>query len=191
MAEGDRRALYVYHPFLDTIAHLSGVASGEWVEYLTKVDRAASAIAERLPAGWGLVVTGDHGLVNIAPGDRIDVTDAPELLEGVRMLAGEARARHVHVEVGAYDDVLGAWRERLGDGAWVVPGEEAIEAGWFGPAVADRVRPRIGDVVAAARDRTGVFQKEVDPLQFTLVGHHGSLTPEEQLVPLLVARRGG
>jgi hypothetical protein len=190
LQDAGRGAVYAYHPFLDTTGHLRGVGSPEWLEYLTKVDQAAGAIADRLPSGWALVITGDHGMVNLDDGDRIDVADAPDLLEGVRFLAGEARARHVHVEAGADDDVLAAWRGHLGDRAWVLLGEEAIEAGWFGPVVADRVRPRIGDVVAAARDRTGVFQKEVDPLHFTLIGHHGSLTPEELLVPLLVVRGG-
>lgn len=191
LGAGGRGAVYAYHPFLDTTGHLRGVGSPEWLEYLGKVDQAAEAIASRLPAGWALVITGDHGMVNLEAEDRIDVADAPDLLTGVRLLAGEARARHVHVEAGADDDVLAAWRGRLGDRMWVVPGEEAIDAEWFGSVVPDRVRPRIGDIVAAARDRTGVFQREVDPLQFTLVGHHGSLTPEEQLVPLLVARAGG
>jgi hypothetical protein len=104
------------------------------------------------------------------------------------MLAGEARARHVHVAAGARDDVLAIWTDRLGDQMWIATRDEAIDAGWFGPKVADHVRPRIGDIVAAARDRMGIFQKDVDPLQFTLVGHHGSMTPEEQLVPLLEVR---
>jgi hypothetical protein len=68
---------------------------------------------------------------------------------------------------------------------WVVSGEEAVDGGWFGPRVEDRVRPRIGDVVAAAHGSVGVFQRDVDPLQAMLVGHHGSMTSAEQLVPLL------
>ena len=107
------------------------------------------------------------------------------------MLAGEARARHVHAWPGAEADVLAAWRETLGDSFWVRTGDEAVAAGWFGPEVVDRVRPRIGDVVAAARDAIGVFQREVDPLQASLVGHHGSLTRVEQLVPFLLIRSEG
>jgi hypothetical protein len=186
LADRSRRAVYAYHPFLDTTGHLKGVGSPEWTEYLTKVDHAVEAIAGHLSAGWALLVTGDHGMVNVDDEDRLDVADAPELMAGVRMLAGEARARHVHAVAGATDEVLAAWTEALGDRMWIATRDEAIDAGWFGPTVADHVRPRIGDVVAAARDRIGIFQKDVDPLQFTLVGHHGSMTPEEQLVPLLV-----
>ena len=186
--DGKRNA-YAYHPFLDTFGHLRGVSSDEWREHLLSVDRAAQAIYERLPSGFALVVTADHGMVNLGPEDRIDVADAPELMNGVRLLAGEARARHVHARAGPRDDVLSVWREKMGDRMWVVPKEEAIVAGWFGPKVSEWVLPRIGDIVAAAFARVGVFQREVDPLQATLVGHHGSMTPVEQRVPFIVVRR--
>jgi Type I phosphodiesterase / nucleotide pyrophosphatase len=177
--------VYAYHPFLDTTGHVKGTGSAEWLDELARVDASVGAIAERLPAGGALFVTADHGMVNLSVAQKIDVADAPELMSGVRALAGEARARHVYAHPGAEDEVLAAWRDRLGDQMWIVPGEEAIEDGWFGPRVEDRVRPRIGDVVAAAHGSVGVFQREVDPLQAMLVGHHGSLTSAEQLVPLL------
>jgi hypothetical protein len=184
-----KRSVYAYHPFLDTFGHLRGVSADEWLEHLLTVDRAARAIYERLPTGFGLVVTADHGMVNLGPEDKVDVADVPELMEGVRLLAGEARARHVHTWPGARDDVLAAWREELGDRMWVLSKEEAIAAGWFGPSVSEWVLPRIGDVVAAAFGPVGVFQREVDPLQATLIGHHGSLTPVEQRVPFILIRR--
>jgi hypothetical protein len=124
-------------------------------------------------------------MVNLFEDQKVDVADAPELLDGVQALAGEPRARHVQCRPGAVDDVLATWRDRVGDGMWVVTGEEAIARGWFGPRVLDRVRPRIGDVVAAAHGQVGVFQRDVDPLMAMLVGQHGSMTSAEQLVPLL------
>jgi hypothetical protein len=188
LASRERPTVYAYHPFLDTMGHMRGAGSDDWRGYLTQVDAAAAGIAEGLPHGAALVVTADHGMVNLAEHQRVDVADRPELLAGVEMLAGEARARHVHVRPGALDDVLAVWREVLGDRMWIVPGEEAVAGGWFGPSVSEGARPRIGDVVAAAHGPVGVFQREVDPLQWSLVGHHGSMTVDEQLVPLLVIR---
>jgi hypothetical protein len=72
---------------------------------------------------------------------------------------------------------------------WVLPGEEAVAAGWFGPEITDDARSRIGDVVAAAAGPIGVVQREVDPTHALLTGHHGSLTSAEQLVPFLELRR--
>jgi hypothetical protein len=71
---------------------------------------------------------------------------------------------------------------------WIVARDEAIAGGWFGPAVPDRVRPSIGDVIAAAHRPVGVMQRDVFKLETLLIGHHGSLTPEEQLVPFFVVR---
>ncbi len=184
------RAVYAYHPFLDTTGHVNGIGSPEWVRYLGQVDRAVAAVAELLPAGWVLAVTGDHGMVDLTDEQKVDLDREAVLLHGVRVLAGEARARHVHTQPGAAADVRAAWDELVGDRMWVSSRDEAIEAGWFGPRVDDEVRPRIGDVVAAAFGPIGIVQRSVDPLQASLVGHHGSMTPEEQLVPFVLVRPG-
>ena len=128
-------------------------------------------------------------MVNVPPEGGIDVADEPSLLHGVRLLAGEGRARHVYAIPGAHEGVLATWREVLGDRRAVVERDQAIQAGWFGPKVLDRVRPRIGDLMAVARESVAVFQREVDPLQAGLIGHHGSLTRAEQLVPFIQIRR--
>lgn len=178
-----RPAVYAYHPDLDVLGHVNGPGSEQWVEHLRTLDGLAADLAEALPEGCRLVVTGDHGMVLLK--EKIDVADHPELGTRVRMVAGDARARQLSVEDGAVAEVLATWAEVLGDRAWVLPGEEAIERGWFGPTVSDRARERIGDVIAVAREPVGVFQREVDPLYASLVGHHGSLTPAERLVPLI------
>jgi hypothetical protein len=183
-----RTLVYAYHPDLDRTGHVRGVASEAWRLELAHIDLLARQIAERLPGDAALVVTGDHGMVNLRSEQRVDLADEPGLAEGVRLLAGEARARHVHVKKGAAGDVLDAWRALLGHAMWVVPGEEAIEAGWFGPDFPDRLRGRVGDVVAAAYGPVGVVQRAVDPTQAVLSGHHGSLTSAEQLVPYLEIR---
>ena len=180
--------VYAYHPQLDTAGHVHGVASQEWRDELGSIDRSLMAFAERLPKDTLLVITGDHGMVDLAADQRLDVADHPDLKKGVRLLAGEARARYVYTAPGAEADVLATWRGRLGDPMWVWSREEAIATGAFGPLVTQAARERIGDVVAAAREAVGVVERDVDPAQARLVGHHGSFTVAEQLVPLLLYR---
>jgi hypothetical protein len=67
-------------------------------------------------------------------------------------------------------------------------GDDAARAGLFGPVVTPSARRRIGDVVAIAQDGFGVLQKSRESLFSGLVGHHGSLTDVELLVPLLEFR---
>jgi hypothetical protein len=181
-----RAFVFGYHPRLDAAGHVRGVASQAWKDELVAVDQAVRLLAEQLPAGSLLVVTGDHGMVDLRPEEKLDLADHPDLAASVRILGGEARARYVGTEPGGTPDVLAAWRSRLGDRMWVWTKEEAIATGIFGPHVTDRARERMGDIVAAAYGQVGIVQREVDPAQARLNGHHGSLTAAEQLVPLLV-----
>jgi hypothetical protein len=177
-----------YHPRLDAAGHVHGVSSQAWKDELVAVDHAVRLLAEQLPPDTLLVVSGDHGMVDLRLEERLDLADHPDLRAGVRMLSGEARARYVSTEPGATADVLGAWRSKLGDRMWVWTREEAIATGIFGPLVSDGARERIGDIVVAAYGRVGIVERNVDPAQARLTGHHGSLTPAEQLVPLLTYR---
>jgi Type I phosphodiesterase / nucleotide pyrophosphatase len=182
------RFVLAYHAALDTTGHTRGVQSEAWALELSNVDTLAASLADRLPSGSALIVTGDHGMVDLSEDERLDVSELPALMEAVKALGGEARARHVYVRRGAADDVLASWQETLGDLMWLRSREQAIAEGWFGPRVADAARPRIGDVVAAAFGAVGIVQHTVDPGQAHYVGHHGSMTAAEQLVPALVTR---
>jgi Type I phosphodiesterase / nucleotide pyrophosphatase len=188
LLDAPRAFVFGYHPRLDAAGHVRGVASQIWKDQLVAVDQAVRLMAEQLPTGTLLAVTGDHGMVDLRPEEKLDLADHADLAAGVRILGGEARARYVGTVPGATDDVLSAWRSRLGDRMWVWTTEEAIATGIFGQLVSDRARERLGDIVAAAYGRVGIVERNVDPAQARLMGHHGSLTPAEQLVPLLVYR---
>ncbi|WP_158888309.1 alkaline phosphatase family protein [Amycolatopsis anabasis] len=177
---------YAYHSQLDMLGHLYGPGSPAWRMQLRQVDRLVESLVDELPPGCMLAVVADHGMVHVAD-SVVDVDATPGLLGGVRAIGGEVRARHVYTVDGAASTVLSAWRETLGDRAWVASREEAIEAGWFGPSVGDRIRARIGDVVAAARGEFGLLRRRAEPLESSFLGQHGSLTTAEQLVPLVVA----
>ncbi len=186
---GQRSFIYGHHNDLDTTGHVRGASSDAWRFQLSQIDRLCQTLANNLPAGCTLVITGDHGMVDLTPEQRLDLDDHRQLADGVRVMAGEGRARYLYTREGAEQDVLAAWKASLDDRMWILSREEAIAAGWFGPDVLDDVRARIGDVIAAAYGPVGIFQRSVDSGQAGLVGHHGSLTPEEQLVPLLTVSR--
>lgn len=177
---------YGYHGHLDLLGHVHGPGSLPWRLQLGQIDHLVAVLAERLPPETVLVVVADHGMVLVDPARALDFDTEPDLRDGVRLAGGEPRARHLYTEPGAESDVRAAWRELLGDRGLVVSGDEAIAAGWFGPVVADAVRPRIGDLIAVMR-REGVVRSVVEPGASALRGHHGSLTAEEQFIPLLVA----
>lgn len=177
---------YAYHSEVDMMGHLYGPGSPAWRIQLRLVDRLVESIVEALPPGGLLAVVADHGMVSVGT-DDVDIDREEALTEGVADIAGEPRARHIYVAPGADDDVLAAWQETLAERAWVVSRDEAIAAGWFGRRVSESTRRRIGDVVAAARGSTALLRRAAEPLESSLIGHHGSLTTAEQDVPLLLA----
>ena len=189
LRRSDRALAFVYHGQLDSTGHVFGCSSDAWRYHLGQVDRLAEHLAGALPPGTALYVTADHGMVDVPPQDRTDADAVPGLRDGVALLGGDARSRHVYAEPGAAEDLLAAWREVLGHRAWVVSRDEAIAEGWFGP-VDPRVVPRIGDVVAASTGTSAIVATQAEPLESALIGMHGSLTLAEQAVPLLTLLPG-
>ncbi|MDR2454151.1 MAG: alkaline phosphatase family protein [Bifidobacteriaceae bacterium] len=176
--------VYLYWGELDKVGHAKGWQSPDWAAALERLDRSMADLAARLPAGWELWLTADHGMIDIGGGAPVwDVRDHPALAEGVDLIAGEARA--VHVYTRQPEAVAQRWRGLLGPGAWVLTKAEAVAAGLFGP-VAERVLPYLGDVVAAMAGRGIVLDTPGQgPGPAEMVGHHGSLTAPEMAVPLL------
>jgi hypothetical protein len=186
LARPGRQLVYGYHADLDAMGHVYGPGSLQWRLQLRQVDRLVETVVSLLPPDARLAVTGDHGMVTMD--HTFDADTDPVLQAGVRALSGEPRARHAHVAPGAAADVLATWQGVLGDAAWTVSREQAVDEGWFGP-LSPHFADRIGDVVAAARGTAGVIRSEAEAFLSRLIGQHGSLTSAEQLVPLLVARR--
>lgn len=191
LGAGGPALAYVYYGALDRTGHTLGVASQAWRDELRRVDRLAAELAATLPSGAMLLVTADHGMVDIDRAELVDVADEPALKVGVHAMAGEGRARYVHTVPGAARDVLTIWRDELDGGFCVLSRAETIEAGLLGPVVTAEAAARVGDVVVLARGAGAVFDRRVDAARVrNLIGQHGSLTSAETYVPLLQHRAG-
>ncbi|WBU38496.1 alkaline phosphatase family protein [Homoserinibacter sp. YIM 151385] len=177
-----RSLVYVYVPELDVIAHRAGVDSAEWVAALEALDGEVRQGLHAYGPGRGLLVTADHGILDI-PAEAQIVLE-PALLEGVRHVAGEPRALQLHLEAGAdAASLMARLAARLGKRAWVASREELVASGALGEI--DRaLLPRLGEVLVIARTRIALY---VDPESRGrgMIGQHGALSPEETAVPLL------
>lgn len=177
--------VYAYERRLDHAGHVHGCDSATWRAQLSRIDRFCEQLREALPDEVAVIITGDHGMVDVPDGRRLIVEDQPELSVGVNLLAGEGRFRQLYLSSGSAGDaelVAARWAEVLGDRAWVRTRSEAIDDGWFGP-VEPAVLERYGQVVVAMRDDWAVMSRRY-PRELSLIGMHGSLTPAEMTVPL-------
>ncbi len=151
-------------------------------------DALLTRLLETLPSDAALLVTADHGGLNVPPDERIDLDTDPQLSAGVRVVAGEPRVRYLHTEPGATPDVIAAWTELLDGRAEVRSRDDAVTAGLFGP-----VRPghlaRIGDVVVICTADIALLASRREPPEVAqLVGMHGGATAAEMAIPLISSR---
>lgn len=195
MAGAGRSLMYFYVNELDKAGHRHGCQSPQWEHQLEELDATVKRLSSTLPAGTTIVLTADHGMLDVPESQRIDYSADPALVAGVRHTAGEPRMVHLYLEEPESDAgrlrLLEAWRTRFGDRIWAFTREEAIAAGLFGEVRAEVV-PRIGDVMIAARDALAFYDtRRVRPTALEVVGQHGSLTKAEREVPLLCFQADG
>ena len=180
---------YVYVPELDVAGHATGAESGEWTNWLEILDAAVRDLLAALGPDDGLLITADHGVLDIAERNHVLFDSSAPLIDGVRFVAGEPRCLQLHFAVDASAEVreatVAAWRAAEGERSWIATRDEAVGAGWFGE-VRPEVLPRIGDLLVAARK--GIAYYDSRTLKgHGMVGHHGSWLPAEVQVPLLRA----
>jgi len=174
------RFVYAYYDGLDKVAHAKGLGE-HYSEELKAVDRLIGDLLEALPEEAALVVTSDHGQVEV--GDAARQLD-PAVFAHLQLVSGEGRFRWLHARPGEHVDLLEAAKEAHGDEAWVMTREQIVTDGWFGGPLRAEISSRLGDVALVAR-RAVAFLDPADTGETRLAARHGSLSAAEMQVPLL------
>lgn len=186
----DSSLVYLYWGEVDKAGHQYGWRSEQWSAQLEVVDGNLRDLDRRLPKDTALLITADHGMVDVAPQQAWEVTEHPALLQDVALISGEPRASHLHLTSGSDpEQVAVRWQETLQDTALVLTRNAAITGGLFGPEVSELSRRILGDLVVLARKQAVILDARTQtPAARSLPGVHGSLTSAEALVPLIVTR---
>jgi len=178
--------VYLYVNDLDNAGHTDGVGSDKWLAALTMIDQMVSQLMKEVPKGTRIWVTSDHGMINVQ--DKIVIGLDNQLLQGVSVVAGEPRARHIYLEsdsASARIETAGIWQEFLGDKALVLTREQAISNNLFGDVVSDDALDRMGEVIAIARGGLVLLELQRAEKEGSMVGHHGGDSDTESQVGLL------
>jgi hypothetical protein len=172
--------VYAYYEGIDKVAHAQGLGP-YYDDELRFVDRLVGDVLDALPPGAALVVTADHGQVEV--GGSVELV-GPEIMEAVTLISGEGRFRWLHLRPGATEDVAATAVALHGEVAWVRTREQMIADGWLGGVPSPEVAARLGDVALVPFAPTA-FLDPADTGELRLEARHGSLTSAEMSVPLL------
>ena len=185
------RRTYVsgYWPVLDALSHEFGASSVEARRHLAEIDLHFARLRAGL-AGSGtlLVVTADHGFVDLRPESRLEADSVPGFEDMLaRPLCGEPRVAYCYVRDGCRAEFVERVVEGLDGAARVVESGSMVEDGWFGLGEPHpRLRERIGDFALVMRDDYAIRDRVAGEEPFRLIGVHGGVSREEMRVPLVV-----
>ncbi len=184
-ADNPGSLVYCYLPEVDKAGHKHGVESAEWIAALEEIDGALSAVP---PRQVGVLVTADHGMIDVPAHRHVVLDEGDARLDGVRHIGGEPRMLHVYLEPDAdAEAALQRWRIASEGDAEVLSGTEAIATGLFGARVTPAAASRIGDLLVIARGNRAFYDGTAEDQRARgMVGQHGALTPEERQVPYIL-----
>ena len=178
--------VYLYVNDLDSAGHSDGVGSDKWIAALAMIDQMVSQLMKDVPKGTRFWITSDHGMVNVQ--EKIVIGQDNPLLNGVSVVAGEPRARHIYLtndSASAREDAASIWQQYLQERALVLTREQAISNNLFGSDVSADALDRMGEVIVIARGGLALLEAARADKEGAMVGHHGGDSDIESQVGLL------
>ena len=178
--------VYLYVNDLDNTGHSDGVGSDKWIAALSMIDQMVSQLMKEVPSGTRIWITSDHGMVNVE--EKIIIGRENPLLNGVSVIAGEPRARHIYLDSdssSARSETALLWQEYLQDKALVLTREQALSSNLFGTDVSADAIDRMGEIIAIARGGLVLLDADRADKEGAMIGHHGGDSDIESQVGLL------
>jgi len=188
--DGHRKFIYGYWPELDHIGHENGAGSAEVEQHLAELDAAFTALFESI-AGTDtlLIVAADHGQIDSEAARIIELNDHPELNECLILpLCGERRAAYCYVKPGEAQRFERYVQDNLIAYLDLHRSRDLLASGWFGLGASHpRLADRIGDYALILKENYVIKDWLPGERPYRQIGVHGGTTPEEMIVPLIVA----
>ena len=178
-AEDGRKYIYAYYSEPDSMLHRHGRGSDAVKETLSYIEKVVSGMASGLKDTL-LIVTADHGHIN---NRNVYLWDYPEIGDClVRNPSLEPRVLNLFVKPGREREFEERFNDSFGSDFILLKMEEALDMKLFGTgAWHPEFRAMLGSHIAiAAGDLSIYFTDE------NWVSMHGSLTPDEMEIPLIV-----
>jgi len=169
---------YLYFAELDQAAHRFGVDSKQWRETLEAIDSAVGL----LRGDFGVLVTADHGIVDVDASGHIYLEGVAGFSEAVSSAVGDPRAIYAYGDAGKARETL----QLAGAQVYTATLEELSALGWIAPGL--RTMGKAPDLVIISKPGFACYdRRSANPRSLSMVGQHGGISDEEMRVPLIRA----
>ncbi|MDD2592258.1 MAG: alkaline phosphatase family protein [Erysipelotrichaceae bacterium] len=178
----ERSFTYVYWDQPDAIMHYSGCYSQKSKEVLQDIDQMLSNLSVQLDKDSLLIITPDHGMIDV---EEVDIKHNPSITECLKKaISFETRCNNFFIKEGMHEQFKIEF-ERYFDDFMLLSKQEVINLQLFGKGVPHRLAyDMIGDYVAIATKQRIIKHDNGNDIIFK--AHHAGLTKEEMQIPLIV-----
>ena len=183
LSDANEKLVYLYIAELDQIAHAQGWKSQSWLNQLEDVDGYIAKLASDLRKNSGIIVTADHGIVDVPHSSHIyldELLSEDELLD----VGGDTRALFLYLKnPEAIEATMAQLEAELGDSCYVVNPRILIEAGYWKE---NRDLDLVPDIVVMAKKEVALYHRGfAKKKSLEMIGHHGSISQQEMSIPLI------
>ena len=172
----------------DHTMHEKGVNSPETRRNFARLNGITEQLSRALPDDALIVVTADHGLVDVT--GEVNLNQLPALMDTLVMLPSvERRAASFFVKAHKKAQFEREFKSACGDDFVLFTHEEVFEKHLLGRGcIHPKADDFIGDYLAVATGTRYFGFSTPASREFHLIGQHAGLTDDEMTVPVILAR---
>lgn len=177
---------YLYVPELDQLAHKHGVKSSQWLDALESIDARIGNLVDQLPVGVGVLVTADHGVIDVSSRDQVLLDEFRWYSQMVLHTAGDPRCNFVYLNnLEDLQNLRSALEEEFGAVAYICSVEDLKISGWADWTSADLFEI-VPDLVIIWRENLVGYDRRLSkPQHLKMIGQHGGISDAETRIPLI------
>ncbi|MBI4146075.1 alkaline phosphatase family protein [Candidatus Woesearchaeota archaeon] len=175
--------IHAYIDFYDGLCHEHGPESDVSCLFLHGLDSLLERFVKTTKAKDTLLaISADHGHITTDPKKTILYRDHPKLCKALVSIGGEARINYLYCKKGKQKFVEKYFKKHFTQYATLHKSQDILKQGLFGIGTPnEKTAQRIGDFVVMAKKNNTLLHSPA-----YLIGHHGGLSKEELIVPLLL-----
>lgn len=188
----DKLLLWTYRGQYDHLSHVYGPDDERSELFLRNFSDSLeydliNRLSPELKKGTLLILTADHGQINVPKNPDFHLVNHPEFLNCLHINpTGEGRLTYLHLKPGK-ESTVRDYVEATWPGQFILhKSADLLNSGFFGPGepMMD-IHNRLGDFTMIAKGTSYLWWADEE---MPLSGRHGGLTAEEMLVPFFAVR---
>ena len=184
----DKKYIYAYWPGFDSLAHMEGIDSEITYQHFIELDKFFERLLDDLSgSGTTVIVTADHGFVDISERKRVDLDAHPDMKSCLSLpLCGEQRLCYAYVRHEKREQFESYIDQHLSHAIELHSSEQLLQRNLFGLGKPHpELFSRIGDYILVMKAGYVIQDPIPGEEPHRMKGFHGGLSEQEMYVPLI------